>query len=110
MDYRRRIEKYRDERNWTTHHMAIEAGINTSTAINWFTRNSTPTVDMIEKLCVAFGITLSEFFNDSDEVSYLSDEQKSVMHIWDLLSKKEKEYFLRFLEVITERTNPQTDG
>lgn len=102
MNYIKRIEQMRDERNWTSHHMAIEAEIGTSTVVNWFNRNSKPKLEAIESLCKAFGITVSEFFNESDEVSYLTQEQKEVLHQWDLLHANEKADLLRFLKTINE--------
>ena len=105
MDYKARISKYQNERNWSTHHMAVEAGLNTSTVSNWFTRNSTPTTDAIEKLCVAFGITMSEFINEKRESHILTEEQTALLEQWNCLHKNEKEDLLKFIKTLNTNRN-----
>lgn len=108
MNYIKRIEELRDERHWTSHHMAIEAEIGTSTVVNWFNRNSTPKLEAIESLCKAFGITMSEFFNESNDVSYLTEEQKEILQQWNLLHSNEKFDLLNFLKTLNnnKKNNP----
>lgn len=107
MDYKSRILKFQNERKWTTHHMAIEAGLTPSTVANWFSRNTSPTMDALEKLCTAFGITMSEFFNESDEICTLTESQKELLNQWNCLHKNEKDSLLSFITIINTNRNEQ---
>lgn len=100
MNYKKIIEKHKNARNWTTHHMAIEAEINPATVLNWINRNTVPSLDAIERLCGAFGITMSEFFNEDNDISFLTDEQKLLLNEWNGLHKNEKEYLLKFISAL----------
>jgi transcriptional regulator with XRE-family HTH domain len=88
--------------------MAVEANIGVSTVNNWFGRNSTPKIEAIESLCVAFGITTSAFFNESDDVDYLTVEQRELLSEWTCLHKNEKADILRLIKTINanRKNNP----
>lgn len=102
MNYKNIIEKHKNARHWTTHHMALEADINPTTILNWINRNTVPSVEAIEKLCQAFGITMSEFFNESGDISYLTEEQKQLLNKWNCLHKNEKCHLLEFITALIE--------
>lgn len=104
MKYSKRIEEFKIKKNWTTHRLSVEAGISSATVINWFTRGSNPKIEALESVCDAFGITLSEFFNENEEVTYLSSEQKEMLNLWDCFSKREKKLLVDlFKEMLKSR-------
>lgn len=81
----------------------MEANISPGTILNWFKRKSIPTIEGIQNLCNAFGITLSEFFNEGGgETVYLSQIQKELLYEFDLLDKREKEDIIRLIKTRNE--------
>lgn len=81
----------------------MEANISPGTILNWFKRKSIPTIEGIQNLCNAFGITLSEFFNEcGDDSVYLSQIQKELLSEFDLLDKREKEDIIRLIKTRNE--------
>lgn len=54
------IAAYREERGWTEYQLAERSGLPQSTISSWYRKNMVPTVPSLEKICTAFGITLSE--------------------------------------------------
>lgn len=99
MNIHNRIRQLQNERNWSINHMALEANLSPGTVLNWFKRNSTPTFEGIEKICDAFGITLSQFFNEENlSPSYLSKVQQEFLSEFDLLDSREKEDILRLIK------------
>ena len=62
MDCLQRIKELLNERGWTMYQLAQKSGIPQSTLSNLFIRNNAPTIQTLEKICEAFGITLAEFF------------------------------------------------
>ena len=65
MDINARIKELMKERGWTEYRLAKNANLSQSTVINIFRRNTVPSVATLESICNAFGITLSQFFDDS---------------------------------------------
>ena len=79
------------ERGWSTYKLAYESGLTQSTLSNMFSRGTCPTVDTLEKICEAFGISLSDFFDDNDKVAHVSKEEMELLNKYRALSDKEKE-------------------
>ena len=66
MDVKQKIYKLMDERKWTTYMLAEKANLTQSTVSSLFRNDRMPSIQTLEKLCVAFGITLADFFADED--------------------------------------------
>ena len=49
------------------------------------TQESLPSLITLEKICVALGVTLSQFFREENSVD-LTESQKEILKIWDNLS------------------------
>ena len=60
----------------------------------------TPSFASLNKICMAFGITLSQFFADSDERIALTPEQKKLLEKWSYLSSEQKEAILQLIDKI----------
>lgn len=86
-----KIKKLQQERGWSTYKLAYESGLTQSTLSNMFARGTCPTLDTLEKICESFGISLSEFFDDSDKVVHVSKEEMELLNQYRALSEKEKE-------------------
>lgn len=91
MNALKRIEQLRDERNWTNYRLAKEADISDTTLNNLFKRNNNPSIHTLEAICKAFGITLSQFFTENDEIVSLTNEQKALLDNWNKLSRTQKQ-------------------
>ena len=81
-----RIDRERLARGWSEYTLAENSGLTQSTLSTWRRRNLQPNVTSIEKICHGFGITLSQFFEEDAAVHHLTEEQKSLLTIWDRLS------------------------
>ena len=100
-----RITKYRIERGWKNCRMATEAKISTSTVQSWYKNRARPELPAIQKLCVAFGITLVEFFSDGEKRLSLTEQQEELQNEFDLLSPNEKETVLALIKTMNENRN-----
>ena len=85
-----KIKKLQQERGWSTYKLAYESGLTQSTLSNMFARGTCPTVDTLEKICDAFGITLSEFFETNESKIYVSKEELTLLNQFRTLNEKEK--------------------
>lgn len=100
MDVLAKIKRLRDERGWSDYKLAQESGLRQSTLSSMFKKNNTPTIPTLEALCKAFGLTLSQFFADGNVPVDLTDEQKTMLENWNMLSSEQKKALLELIKSI----------
>ncbi len=96
MNVLERLRQLMAARNWTRYRLAKESGLSESTIANIFSRNAIPSVDTLDKICQAFGITISQFFVDGDIVE-LTPELKELFDNWRTLTVEQKNAVLVML-------------
>ena len=84
------ITKYREERGWTEYQLAEHSGLPQSTISSWYRKNMIPTIPSLEKLCVAFGMTLSQLFAEGDAIVSVTASQKKLLDRWSRLSEEQQ--------------------
>ena len=90
MDVLERIKKLQEERGWSMYKLAEESMLTQSTLSNMFVRKSYPSIPTLIKICDAFEISLSDFFADSNESDFSTDEIM-LLNNYRKLSNKNKE-------------------
>lgn len=96
-----RIITLRLERNWSEYQLSEQAGITQSTISSWTRQNVIPSITNLEKICDAFGITLSQFFMEDEAQSVcLTDQQKSMFNTWNRLAPDQQATLLQFLNTV----------
>ena len=100
-DVLERITFLRMKRGWTEYQLAEESGLTQSTISSWYRRNMVPSIPSLEKICSAFGITLSQFFAGKDEFSFeLTDIQKMLLEEAARLSREQQAALISFLKTL----------
>lgn len=99
MDARERIRSLMQERDWSEYRLAIASGLSQSTVANIFNRNTTPSVTTLESICNGFGITLSQFFSESNLVELTAD-QKQLFDAWKSLSVEQKQLVFDLIRLL----------
>lgn len=86
------ITAYREERGWTEYQLAERSGLPQSTISSWYRKNMVPTIPSLEKICTAFGITLSQLFAfaEGDAPVSLTEAQKKLLERWSRLSEEQQ--------------------
>ena len=84
------ITKYREERGWTEYQLAEHSGLPQSTISSWYRKNLIPTIPSLEKICSAFGITLSQLFAEEKAAVSLTASQKKLLDRWNRLSEDQQ--------------------
>ena len=84
------ITTYREERGWTEYQLAERSGLPQSTISSWYRKNMVPTIASLEKICMAFGITLSQLFAEEDSPVSLTDSQWKLPERWSRLSEEQQ--------------------
>lgn len=91
MNVLEKIKRLQIERGWSTYKLAFEASLTQSTLSNMFARGTYPTVDTLEKICDAFGISLAEFFESDERKAHVSSDELELLKKFRALTDKEKE-------------------
>lgn len=91
MDVLEKLRELLNERGWSEYRLAQKAGLNESTISNIYRRNTVPTIATLKAVCDAFGITLSQFFADSDsDMVELTPELKELLDAWQPLTPEQR--------------------
>ena len=92
------ITKYREDRGWTEYQLAERSGLPQSTISSWYRKNLIPTIPSLEKICNAFGITLSQLFAEDDGAVSLTSSQKKLLECWTRLSNEQQNAVFLLIE------------
>lgn len=87
-----RIRELCIKRDMTRYRLSQITGIEQSTLSNLMTRKSLPNIVTLSRICDGFGITLSQFFQEGNEMLDLSKEQRHMLETWSDLSEEERKY------------------
>lgn len=99
IDITARITALRLEREWSEYQLAELSGITQSTISAWTRQNAVPSITNLEKICKAFGITLSQFFlEDATQSICLTKEQAAMLNAWNRLTPEQQTPLLQFLQ------------
>lgn len=84
------ITTYREERGWTEYQLAERSGLPQSTISSWYRKNMVPTLPSLEKICTAFGVTLSQLFAEGAAPVSLTESQQKLLERWAKLSEEQQ--------------------
>ena len=94
------IRQNREARGWTEYQLAERSGLPQSTISSWYKKGMTPSFSSLEKICGAFGLTLSQFFADGQERLALTDDQRRLLDAWALLTAPQKDALLLLMQTM----------
>ena len=92
------ITQYRQARGWTEYQLAERAGLPQSTISSWYRKNMIPTIPSLEKICTAFGITLSQLFAEGDAPVSLTESQRKLLERWAKLREDQQAVVLSLID------------
>ena len=92
------IKKQREARGWSEYQLAERSGLPQSTISSWYKKDMTPSFASLEKICEAFGITLSQFFSDGEDGVVLTAEQQEMLNKWNCLTATQHESLLILMD------------
>lgn len=92
------ITQYRQARGWTEYQLAEKSGLPQSTISSWYRKNMVPTIPSLEKICTAFGITLSQLFAEDDSPVSLTESQQKLLDCWSKLSEDQQAVIFALIE------------
>ena len=94
------ILEHREARGWSEYQLAERSGLPQSTISSWYKKNMMPSLASMEKICEAFGITLSQLFAESDESISLTPSQRKMLDRWNCLTAEQQTSLLSLLDAM----------
>lgn len=86
-----KLKDLRQSKGITVYRLSQETGISQNHIRELESGKRNPSVETLRRLCDALGVNLSEMFNDSSDISYLSsDERELIEHFRKLSDEKSK--------------------
>ena len=107
-DIHNRIFILMENRNWSVYRLAEKSGISATGLYNMIERKTMPRIDTLERLCVGFDISLSEFFAFSiipDKTGWLSEKDHALLEINRSLPERSQDLILSYARGILDREN-----
>ena len=92
------ITAYRVERGWSEYQLAEHSGLPQSTISSWYRKNMIPSIPSLEKICNAFGITLSQLFSENNDPISLTPSQRKLLERWTHLSEDQQEIVFQLID------------
>ena len=92
------ITAYRTERGWTEYQLAERSGLPQSTISSWYRKGMVPSIPSLEKICTAFGITLSQLFAEGDTPISLTETQKKLLERWSKLDQEQQDIIFALID------------
>ena len=92
------ITRLRQERGWTEYELAKRTGIPQPSISTWYRKNQMITIPTLEKVCKAFDITLSQFFDEDEAAGVLTPEQREMLDYWSVLDEEQRKIILELLK------------
>lgn len=100
MDIGKRLFEIRSDKGMTRYRLTQITGVSGHhiKVIEEGTRQ--PTIDTLQRLVEALGLTLSEFFNESKEATFLSQNERTLLENFRALSDEKAQALLSMSEVL----------
>ena len=84
-----------EKRDISKYRLSQLSGISQS-SLGIMVQENLPSLITLEKICIALGVTLSQFFQEGNSEN-LTEKQKEVLGIWNNLSTNEQETVMSML-------------
>ncbi len=98
MNVMERIDELCRQRNISKYRLSQITGISQSAFSKMARQQSSLSLETLQRICEAFGISMAQFFSETGEYPDLTAQQKQLFHFWTLLDEKKRDYALLMIE------------
>lgn len=92
-----------DQKDMSRYRLAQKSGVSQSSISTLLNRQSVPTIPTLEKICNGLGVTLSQFFAETDQILDLTTEQQELLEMWGNMSEHEKGLVKAYMQGIVSK-------
>src|SRR5579875_1387522 len=98
MDVGTRLRELRESLNLSQYRLSKESGVAASAINKIESGNTRPTVDVLDRICSALGITLAEFFDD--DAGDMPPDVRRLLNTIRTLTPEQRELLDKFLRAM----------
>lgn len=113
MDVSKRLQELMDKYGFTQYRLCKESGLNQSSISRYLNGQNSPTAEQLDRICNAIGITLNEFFSDTEEIKRETDPKSlrfNTLHqLIEEVPEERREEVKRFIEFTIEQHKRDQD-
>ncbi len=100
MDIAERLKKARIANNMTVYKLSQISGISETHIRDLERGDRNPSFDTLSRLAKPLRLSMSELFNESEEVSYLDDNERELLSCFRSLDERQSNTLLDFLKTL----------
>lgn len=100
MDISERLKNLRKAKNLSVYKLSQLSGVSETHIRDLERGDRNPSVDTLSRLVEPMGLSLSELFNESNDVTFLTNEEKALLEYYRMLSKDKADSLLVFLKTL----------
>lgn len=100
IDVLKKINYYKAQKGWSEYQLAEKSGLTQSTISSWYRKDMLPSIPSLDKICSAFGITLSQFFSEESDDFSITEEQKRFLNAAGHLTPQQQTALIQFLKTL----------
>lgn len=101
-----KVYKLCEKKGYSLYRLAKEANLSQSTIRNMSTKHTVPSIYTLSMICRALGITLSDFFSESEETS---EDEMLFLSCYRKLNPERKKIAAEFLAFLEQRSSADSD-
>jgi len=98
MNINKKIIDLCNERGWSIYELSLQTGITQSSLSSMLKRGNPPKIENLNSICEAFGITLSQFFLDSEKFEALSSKELHLISSFRKLSEDKQNALITLID------------
>lgn len=102
MEIGERLRHVRKSKNMSIYRISMETGISQSHISDLELGRRKPSVETLSRLVVPLGITLSELFNENDNISILTEKERQLIEYFRTLPNEKAELLLLLGKTLNE--------
>ena len=100
MDIAERLKTVRKSKNISVYKLSQMSGVSETHIRDLERGDRNPSFDTLTRLVKPLGLTLSELFNESEEVVYLNSDEKELVECYRMLPEDKARAFLQLIKTI----------
>lgn len=100
MDIGKRLAELRSAKGMTRYRLTQITGVSGHHIKGIEEGTRQPTIDTLQRLVEALGLTLAEFFNESQDAVYLSDDERALLENFRTVSTEKAQALLTMSDVL----------
>ena len=89
-------------RSWSLYRLAHEADMPYSSLSTVLYKTVSPSLVSIEKICSGFGITLSQFFSEENELAKLTVDERECLLYWKQVDSDDKRLVFAYMQALVD--------